>query len=104
MPGGGGRGGVAAAAVVAVAWRRSWRRSWRRGGGGRGRGGVGAGGGGRGRGGVVPGGGGRGGVVAVADAPETQVTPHDKKISCLVTAQKKGASGCIPDAPMGALG
>lgn len=38
--------------------------------------------------------GGRGGV-AVADTPETQVTLHDKKISCSVTEKdtKKGASG-----------
>ena len=51
----------------------------------------------------------RGGMVAVAwrrwIAPETQVTPHDKKISCLVTAQKKGASRTsVPDAPMGGGG
>ena len=42
-------------------------------------------------------GGGHGAVVAVGgvDAPETQVTPHDKKISCLVTAQKKARPGLV---------
>ena len=45
---------------------------------------------------------GRHGGVAVA---ETQVTLHDKKISCRVTEKgtKKGASGCILDAPMAAI-
>ena len=31
-----------------------------------------------------------------ADAPETQVTPHDKKISCIMKTQKKARPGTSP--------
>ena len=59
---------------------------------------------------VASGGGGAsgGGVVAVrrggasgGGVPETQVTRHDKKISCIMKAQKKRVRELVPDAPMG---
>ena len=94
--GGRGRGGQAAAGVGMGAWA-AWvgmgrpGSAWAHGQ----------------HGAVVPGGVGgrarwcgRSCLVAWAVVPETQVTRHDKKISCIMTAQKKRVRELVPDAPM----